>query len=127
DFALRDYRIDATVNPDLSMDVVTKVKVRPAADGAITETFEIAPQMNVTQVTVDGKPAEVLQRESMRLTLIHGGNNMFLVVPPEPLRAGREYEFEFHHSGTVIYDAGDKVLYVSARGTWYPLHGTQFS
>jgi len=127
DFALRDYRIDATVNPDLSMDVVTKVKVRPAADGAITETFEIAPQMTVTQVTVDGKPAEVLQRESMRLTLIHGGNNMFLVVPPEPLRAGREYEFEFHHSGTVIYDAGDKVLYVSARGTWYPLHGTQFS
>jgi hypothetical protein len=126
DLMLRDYRIEATVNPDLSMSVVTRVKVRPSVDGAAVETFDISPQMAVTEVTVDGRAAEVLQRDSLRLSLTRGGNNLFLVVPPEPLRAGREYEFEFHHSGTVIYDAGDRVLYVSARGTWYPLHGTQF-
>lgn len=125
--SFRDYRIEATVNPDLSMSVVTRVKVRPAVDGETVETFDISPQMTVTEASVDGRPAEVLQRDSVRLAMIHGGNNLFLVVPPEPLRAGREYEFEFHHSGTVIYDAGDRVLYVSARGAWYPLHGTQFS
>jgi hypothetical protein len=125
--SLRDYRIEATVNPDLSMSVVTRVKVRPAVDGEIVETFDISPQMTVTEATVDGRAAEVLQRDSVRLSLLPGGNNLFLVVPPEPLRAGREYEFEFHHSGTVIYDAGDRVLYVSSRGTWYPLRGSQFS
>ena len=33
--------------------------------------------------------------------------------PPEPLRAGREYEFEFRYSGNVIHDAGDRVFFVS--------------
>jgi hypothetical protein len=127
DPSLRDYRIEATVNPDLSMSVVTRVKVRPAVDGETVETFDISPQMSVTEATVDGRPAEVLQRDSVRLALLRGGNNLFLVVPPEPLRAGREYEFEIHHSGTVIYDAGDHVLYVTSRGTWYPLRGTHFS
>ncbi len=126
DPSMRDYRIEATVNPDLSMSVVTRVKIRPSIDRTV-EAFDISPQMTVTEVTVDGQPAEVLQRDSVRLAMIHGGNNQFLVVPPETLRAGREYEFEFHHNGTVIYDAGDRVLYVSARGTWYPLRGTQFS
>ena len=123
---LRDYRIEATVNPDLSMNVVTRVKVRPTMDGA-AEVFEISPQMTVTEAFVDSRPAEVLQRDSVRVAMIHGGNNQFLVVPSEKLRAGQEYEFEFHHSGKVIYDAGDRVFYVSSRGTWYPLHGTQFS
>jgi hypothetical protein len=50
-----------------------------------------------------------------------------LVVPPEPLRQGVEYEFEFHHSGKVIHDAGDRVFYVSARGAWYPMFGQQFA
>ena len=38
-------------------------------------------------VTIDGRPAEWLQRESLRFNLTRGGNGMFLVVPPEPLRA----------------------------------------
>ena len=58
---------------------------------------------------------------------MRGGNKLFLVVPPEPLRAGREYEFEFQHSGKVIHDAGDHVYYVTARGNWYPTHGVQFA
>src|SRR5271157_1230696 len=58
---------------------------------------------------------------------MRGGNNLFLVVPPEPLREGVEYEFEFHHSGKVIHDAGDRVLYVTARGAWYPMYGGQFA
>lgn len=127
DLTLHGYRIEATIDPDLSMSVVSRVKVRPAADGAVAQTFEISPQMEVTEVTVDGRPAEILQRDSLRLNLNRGGNNLFLVVPPEPLRAGREYEFEFHHTGKVIFDAGDRVLYVTSRGTWYPLHGAQFS
>jgi hypothetical protein len=122
-----NYRIEATVGPDLSMNVVTRVIVRTTADGAPAARFEISPSMEVSQVLVDGKPAEVLQRESLRSNLSFGGNGAFLVVPPEPMRAGRDYEFEFHHSGKVILDAGDRVFYVTARGFWYPVHGTQFT
>jgi hypothetical protein len=124
---LRDYRIQAVVNEDLSLSVVTRVKVTAAAGGLPVTPFEIAPEMTVTEATVDGRAAEVLQSDALRVNLMRGGNNLFLVVPPEPLREGVEYEFEFHHSGRVIHDAGDRVLYVSARGFWYPTLGEQFA
>jgi hypothetical protein len=127
DLELSDYRIEATVNPDLSMAAVTRVKVKPAADNVKVTAFDIAGAMEVGQVTVDGRPAEVLQREALRVNVSRGGNSMFVVVPPEPLQAGRQYEFVFHHSGNAILNAGDRVFYVSARGNWYPLHGLQFS
>jgi hypothetical protein len=126
EMSLRDYRIQAVVNEDLSLSVVTRVKVTAAADGLPVTPFEIAPEMAVTEATVDGRAAEVLQSDTLRINLMRGGNNLFLVVPPEPLRHGVEYEFEFHHSGKVIHDAGDRVFYVSARGFWYPMFGEQF-
>ena len=125
--ALRGYRIEAAINPDLGLSAVTRVKVTPQLDGMAAVPFDIAPAMEVTAVSVNGRAAEVFQRESLRANLTRGGNEMFLVRPAEPLRAGREYEFEFHHSGRVIHNAGDHVLYVSARGNWYPIHAFQFT
>jgi hypothetical protein len=127
DVRLSDYRIQATVNPDLTVDAVTRIKVKPSADGLAAVIFEITPQMSVTAATVDGRPAEVLQRDALRASLTRSGNDLFLVFPPEPLRAGREYEFEFHHSGKVIVDAGERVFFVTARGNWYPMHNFQFA
>ena len=127
DLTLRDYRIEATVNPDLSLSAVTRVKVTPRADGMAVVPFDISSQMTVSEAKVDGRPAEVMQADSLRLNLMRNGNSLFLVIPPEPLRAGQDYDFEFHHSGTVIHDAGDRVFYVSARGNWYPMSRVQFA
>ena len=89
--------------------------------------FDLTAAMSVSQATVDGRPAEVLQREALRVDLTRGGNGLILVVPAEPLQAGRTYEFEIHHSGKIIRDAGDRVYYVGARGNWYPTHGLQWA
>ena len=124
---VRDYRIEATVNPDLSLSVLTRVRLKPLQDGMVSAAVDLTADMEVTDATVDGHPAEMLQRESLRLNLTRGGNNLFLVVPAEPLRAGREYEFAFHHHGKVIHDAGDRVFYISSRGTWYPMPVIQFA
>jgi hypothetical protein len=124
---LANYRMEATVSPDLQMSAVARVKVTPAVDGMKAATFDLSPDLELSAVTVDGRPAEWLQRESLRLNLTRGGNGLFLVVPPEPLRAGRAYEFEFRYAGKVIHTAGDRIFYVSARGNWYPTHGLQFS
>src|ERR1017187_637360 len=99
---LADYRIDATVAPDLTLNVISRLKVTVKAPSLAVVPFEIAREMSVTEERVAG-------------------------VPPEPLRAGREYEFEFHHSGKVIYEAGDHVYYVGSRGNWYPANGHRFS
>ena len=126
DVVLSDYRIESTLNPDLSLDCTTRVKVRPLVDGANAVSFQIASEMTIDSATVDGQPAEVLQRNSLRSN-ISRSDELFLVFPPQQLRAGREYEFEFKHSGKVIRDAGDHVYYVMARGNWYPTHNLQFA
>jgi hypothetical protein len=127
DIELRDYRIEATVQPDLSMDVAARVKVAPAVDNLPVAAFDMSTAMSISEVKIDGIAAEVLAAENLRFNLTRAGNNMFLVVPKEPLRAGREYEFEFHYSGKVIHDAGEHVFYVSSRGTWYPASGMSFT
>ena len=127
DLQLSDYRIDATVTPDLTLDVISRVKVRVTAASLAAVPFDIAREMSVTEVRVDGVPAEVLQAESARVNLASGGDDHFLVAPVEPLRAGREYEFEFHHSGKVIHEAGDHIYFVSSRANWYPASGHRFS
>lgn len=127
DVVLSDYRIQATLNSDLSLDCVTRVKVKPLVDGANAVTFQITPDMTLASATVDGQPAEILQRESVRANIGRSENQVFLVFPPQPLKAGREYQFEFKHSGKVIHDAGDHVYYVTARGNWYPGHDQQFA
>src|SRR3954447_4098374 len=124
---IRDYRIEATVAADLRFSAVARVKAKPVSDGLKVATFDIAPQMEISAVTVDRKPAEWFQREALRLNLMRGGNGMFLVIPPEPLRADHEYEFEFQYAGNVIRDAGDRVYFVTGRGNWYPAHGLQFA
>jgi hypothetical protein len=127
DLALSDYRIEAAIGGDLDLKATTRVKVRSSSSGVRAVTFDISPLMTVTSATVDGRPAEVLQRESPRGNALRAGNEMFVVAPAEPLASGRDYEFAFEHSGKVVYDTGDRVLFVTARGNWYPTHGLQFT
>ena len=127
DMALSDYRIEAAIGSGLELKAVTRVKVRLSRSGVRALPFDISPLMTVASATVDGQPAEVLQRESPRGNALRGGNEMFVVVPSEPLNAGRDYDFAFEHSGKVVFDTGDRVLFVTARGNWYPLHGLQFA
>jgi hypothetical protein len=124
---LNDFRIRANVDSDLSLSAVTRVKVKTPIEGMRIVPFEIAREMQVTEVKVDGMPAEVLQHEGEGLNPRRGENVLLLVMPPAALHAGTEYEFEFQHNGKVIVPAGDRIFYVTARANWYPAFGPQFA
>jgi hypothetical protein len=129
EFELNDFRIDATLlPPDLRLQVVTRVKVKPTSGSGRVFPFDLSGQMRVRSASVEGQPAEVFEPESMRANLIQGqGNDLLLLIPPQPLTPGREYEFEFHHEGAVIADVGNKVYAVGSRANWYPNRGLQFA
>jgi len=128
DLTLDDFRIEATLQPDLNLSVVTRVKARPGSAALPVLAFDVAHPMRISAALVDGQPAEVLQRESMRSELLRNvGNEMFLVAPPAPLEPGKEYELEFRHEGKVIFEAGNRVYYVGARANWFPNVGLQFA
>jgi hypothetical protein len=64
----------------------------------------------------------------LRSNLIrNNGNEMFLVIPEEPLGAGRTYEVELRHEGSVINEVDRQVYLVTSRGNWYPSRGVQFA
>ncbi|MBI5085091.1 MAG: hypothetical protein HZB13_10905 [Acidobacteria bacterium] len=128
DAVMENYRIEAELQPDLTLSVVTRLtaKARQRVAGALS--FELAPAMDVLAVRIDGQPAEVFRRESMRANLIGNRvNDPFLVVLPSPMEAGSSHEIEFVHSGKVIRPAGNNVYYVGARTNWYPSRGYHFT
>ena len=95
DFAMDDFRIAATLRPDLGLDVVTRARIKAGSAPLSVLAFDIAEAMHVSAASVDGKPAEVFQRESARSDLMRNvGNEMILIVPSTPLDPGTEHQLE---------------------------------
>jgi len=125
---LSDFRIEATIDGDLTMKAVTRAKVtlKPGASGPLR--LSIAPNMRITDAHIDGKPVEIFDRESLRANLISGaGDQDFLLIPDNPLDPAQPHELEIHHEGAVIRKAGEGVYLVSSRGNWYPHTGTELA
>lgn len=120
--------IDATLQPDLTMKATTKLRSTLRMAGERAFSFEIADRMRVTAVEVDGTPAELFSRPSLRDAALRGNENQsFVAVTLEPLDPTRLHEFTIHHEGNVVETAGNGVYFVTSRGTWYPRLGTGFS
>lgn len=128
DFTLGNFRIQAALDSDLHLKAVTQATLTAHAGGLRVLGLDIAARVRITAAHINGEPAEVFQRESLRANLVRGSDNeMFLVVPPQPLEAGRHYEIVLEHEGDVVTKAGARVFYVGARGTWYPKKGLDFA
>jgi hypothetical protein len=128
DVVLGNYRIDAVVEADLTLKVTTRVTVTPGHATQNVVPLEMSSSMRMLSASIDGEPATLVQRDSVRSNLIRNSSaELTLVLPPRPLEAGRPYEFEMQAEGKVIADAGNNVYYVGARASWYPSRGMQFA
>ncbi len=128
EFTLSNYRIDAEIGSDLGVRAVTHVRALIGPDPVRAFAFDIARNMQVTAVRIDGAPAELMRDESLRGRVRGGTQEVeFLAVSPVALRPGSTHEFEFEHRGNVIATRGDGVYFVSARGSWYPHIPGQFA
>jgi len=128
EFTLSRYRIDAEIANDLNVRAVTRVSVLIGQNPARAFAFDIARNVQITAVRIDGAPAELMRDESLRGRVRGGTEEVeFLAVALAPLAPGSTHEFEFEHHGNVIATRGDGVYFVSARGSWYPHVPGQFS
>lgn len=128
-FAFDHIRIQAAIQPDLTMQAVTRGTLtlqQPLPRSALP--FSLSPNMRVTAATIDGHPVEVFDRDSLRSNLIQSNDDrQFLLVSDPALNPAVPHEIEIHHEGAVIRDAGNQVYYVGSRGTWYPRTGAGLS
>ncbi len=127
-YSLTHFAIDAALDAALHMKASTKIKVRVGAAALRSFPFEISLAMKVTSVRVDGAPAEIFSRDSIRGRALRGSeDDALLVLTPDALLPGSEHTFEFEHEGDVISSAGNGVYFVGARSTWYPRSSPEFS
>src|SRR5581483_7226449 len=118
------YTVNATIDSsrNLSADATLDVEVKEG--GTRVVLFELSRYLQVKQVEYEGKSLEVIQNEAVEGSeLSRRGNDIIAVVFPAPLQAGAHFPLRFTYAGSVLSDAGGGLLYVGARGTWYPNRG----
>jgi Peptidase family M1 domain len=84
--------------------------------------------LKVSAIELDGKPIDFLQNEALEGTaLSRRGNDMVAVIFPEALRTGQKFQLRFLYGGSVMSEAGGGLLYVGARGIWFPNRGVSMA
>lgn len=124
ELSIRSYRIRASIRPPTTVQARARLQVEILRGGSRSVLFELSRYLKVDQVTMDGKPLEFIQNQALEGTqLARRGNDIVAVVFPGPLQAGQKFELSFRYNGDVLSEAGAGLLYVGARGTWYPNRG----
>src|SRR5947207_1595817 len=84
--------------------------------------FQLARALTIDSVTGEhGESLAFFQNEGMNLQERSARGNDYLdVVLPQTPSGRQEFTLHFHYRGNVIQDAGNGVLFVGARESWYP-------
>jgi hypothetical protein len=122
--SISKYTINGTLDPsrNLSADATLDGEVKEG--GSRIVLFELSRYLQVKQVEYEDRPLEFMQNEALEGSeLSRRGNDTIAVVFPRPLLPGAHFSLRFSYAGSVLSDAGGGLLYVGARGTWYPNRG----
>jgi len=121
-FRASHYSLETSILPDRSLDGTANVTIRAEREGERLITFELSRLLNVDSVIgPGGEELPFFQNEglSQRERVVRG-NDSLCVVLSEPPHRGREFTLRLRFRGSVISDAGNGVVFVGARGNWYP-------
>ena len=119
------YSIDTVTLPNNSQQGKAEVRFRAETGGERVLQLQLSRTLNIDDISSDrGEPLIYFQNEGMTLRQrsTRGNDFLYVVLPAAPAR-GSEFTVRFRYHGNVIEDAGNGVLFVSARESWYPHSG----
>ena len=124
DASITGFRIRVSVEPPTRLRASTEANVRVRSGGERMLLFELSRYLKIEAVEADGRAVDFIQNPAIEGTeLRRKGNDLVAVVFPAPLVAAQELKLKFTYAGDVLSEAGNGLLYVGARGTWYPNFG----
>ncbi len=127
-FDVADYKVRVNIQPPTELTAEAEFTLTPQHSGQRTLILELSRFLRLSEVRVNGAPVEYIQNEAISGSdLSRRGDDLIGVVMPAPLEKGRPVKLQFKYSGPVMFNAGGDVIYVGARGTWYPNVGPAFS
>jgi hypothetical protein len=129
-FDALDYAIDTTIEASKELEGTTTIELQATSAGERLLAFQLARGLNVDRVSELASAADAgtavafFQNEGMsaRAASEHGDDSLFVVLP-HAVSLGEHFRLRFHYRGNVIADAGNGVLIVEARDSWYPRFG----
>jgi hypothetical protein len=122
--ALR-YSIDTSILANNSLEAKTEIRFRAETGGQRLLPLQLSHLLNIQEISAEhGEALTFFQNEGMTLRerSTRGNDLLYVVLPAAPLR-GATFTLRFRYRGNVIEDAGNGVLYVGARESWYPHFG----
>jgi hypothetical protein len=127
-FAVRSYKIVTDVLPPTQIHAKAVMQCEVRETGTRTLFLELSRALKIETLKLNGEDVEYIHNPALEGTeLARRGNDLVAVVLPAPTRAGQSFELEFTYGGEVLAEAGSGLLYVGARGTWYPNRGLQMA
>jgi hypothetical protein len=122
------YVIRTRIQPPTEIDAEALLQMEVRQGGQRAVLFELSRALHITEVEADGHPVEFIHNPEIEGTqLARHGNDLVAVVFPQPLWTGQRLDLRFVYGGAVLSEAGAGLLYVGARGTWYPNRGLAMS
>lgn len=121
DLDIAKYKIRAAISLPTQLNAEAWLQLEARRNCPRTLLFELSRYLQVKEVDLDGQPIEFIHNQALEGTALSRlGNDQIAVVLPGPMAAGKHAVLHFVYGGDVLSDAGGGLLYVGARGTWYP-------
>ncbi len=130
---ISDYKVKMDVRPPTDLAGSATLTLRTVQSGARAVLFELSRYLKLSRIEWEtaGQPPvnlDFIQNEALEGSqLARRGNDTVTVIFPQPLVIGQTLQVTFTYAGSVMSEAGGGLLYVGARGTWYPNRGTAMS
>ncbi|MDA0205534.1 MAG: M1 family aminopeptidase [Acidobacteria bacterium] len=114
------YDLDVSLADDLSIAVVASTRLVVTEPGRRTFPFTLSRRVEISEITVDGVPAEFLHESGesgMPGDLDYGTALLVLPEAPEP---GAALNIRFRYHGRVVDHTENDIYLVGSRTSWYP-------
>lgn len=127
-FEITDYRIEAEVEPPTDLSAEAELTLVPHRSGQRTFILELSRQLKISAVRANSGPVEFVQNEAITGSeLSRRGDDLIAITFARPPEKEKPVQFHVKYAGPVMFEAGGDLLYVGARGTWYPNAGPTFA
>ena len=124
DIAIRRYDIDSRIEPPHQLEGTADLEIDVLEGGDRALIFQLSRFLKVSSVSMGDTELGFIQNEALQGgELARRGNDLVTVVFPAPLQAGQKLRLRFRYAGPVMTEAGGGLMYVGARGIWYPNRG----